>query len=237
MSRKLTTEEFIEKAKTKHGNRYSYERTTYVDAKTSLTVTCKDHGDFSVSPDSHANRGSGCAKCKAVKVGNHNRGSAEAFIAKSKEVHGDKYNYSLVEYTKTHDHVRIICNEHGEFPCMPLNHQRGRGCPHCAKHGYSIGKPGYMYVLSDGTTTKVGITNRSAEQRTREIVRSSGLDFTKRFSMYFEDGKIAKDLEVATLSMLNDTYEQPNSVYDGSTESFINVDLTDLLNFINQRAS
>jgi tRNA1(Val) A37 N6-methylase TrmN6 len=56
----------------------------------------------------------------------------DAFIERAKSVHGDKYDYSKVEYVNTKTHVIIICPEHGEFLQKPEKHMIGRGCPKCA---------------------------------------------------------------------------------------------------------
>ena len=52
----------------------------------------------------------------------------EEFVAKTKEVHGDRYDYSKVEYKNSHTKVCIICPEHGEFWQIPNSHLRGRRC-------------------------------------------------------------------------------------------------------------
>lgn len=49
-------------------------------------------------------------------------------------MHGNLYNYSLVEYKTAHDNVTIICEHHGHFEQRPANHVAGKqGCPVCAK--------------------------------------------------------------------------------------------------------
>ena len=53
------------------------------------------------------------------------------FIEKAKKIHGDKYDYSKVEYINSHTKVCIICPEHGEFWQTPNNHLHGYGCPKC----------------------------------------------------------------------------------------------------------
>jgi hypothetical protein len=53
------------------------------------------------------------------------------FIEKAKKIHGDKYDYSKVEYIGNHKKVCIICPEHGEFWQTPANHLKGNGCPKC----------------------------------------------------------------------------------------------------------
>ena len=55
-------------------------------------------------------------------------------LKRFKKVHGDKYDYSLVEYISESKKVKIICkNGHGDFPMTPKDHFRGRGCPDCGK--------------------------------------------------------------------------------------------------------
>lgn len=63
MCRKLTTEEFIEKAKSVHGYKYDYSSVNYVNNKTKVTLTCKEHGEFTQTPDHHINRAQGCPLC------------------------------------------------------------------------------------------------------------------------------------------------------------------------------
>lgn len=53
------------------------------------------------------------------------------FIARSKIVHGDKYDYSNTIYTKAIEKVQIKCKMHSEFNIKPFDHLRGKGCPKC----------------------------------------------------------------------------------------------------------
>lgn len=53
------------------------------------------------------------------------------YIRKFQEVHGDLYDYTLVDYINSHTKVEIICEEHGVFSQTPNNHLRGKGCPTC----------------------------------------------------------------------------------------------------------
>ncbi len=57
----------------------------------------------------------------------------EAFIEKAKLVHGDRYDYSLVEYVNAHSKVKIVCKIHGVFEQAPTAHTSTKqGCPKCA---------------------------------------------------------------------------------------------------------
>ncbi|WP_144035880.1 hypothetical protein [Spirosoma fluviale] len=54
------------------------------------------------------------------------------FIDKSRLVHGNKYDYSQVEYVDWVTKIKIGCSTHGLFEQTPNNHQRKHGCPICA---------------------------------------------------------------------------------------------------------
>lgn len=57
------------------------------------------------------------------------------FIEKARIIHGNKYDYSLVEYKKSLINVKIICSIHGIFHQKPCWHLRGTGCQKC-DHSY-----------------------------------------------------------------------------------------------------
>jgi len=125
-SLKKTTEEFIEKSKKIHGNKYDYSLVEYVNIKNKVKIICPVHGVFEQSPESHLN-GCGCSKCNFDKQ----RSSKNFFIEKSKKIHGDKYNYSLIEYKDNNTKVKIICPKHGIFEQKPRHHISGQGCMIC----------------------------------------------------------------------------------------------------------
>ena len=124
--RKLTTEEFIRRANEIHHNKYSYEKTSYTNANTKVIITCPIHGDFTQKPSHHMN-GHGCPHCKK-----NDKDTTESFIKKAKQVHGNKYDYSKVNYVNTRTKVCIICPTHGEFWQTPNDHISGAGCLKCA---------------------------------------------------------------------------------------------------------
>ena len=67
MSKKLTTQEFIEKARQIHGDTYDYSLVEYKDAHTPISIICKEHGIFTIRPASHTNQKQGCPKCGILK--------------------------------------------------------------------------------------------------------------------------------------------------------------------------
>lgn len=127
---KKTTEEFIIAAKKIHNDKYDYSKTNYINAHTKVCIICPEHGEFWQKANSHLN-GQGCSFC-AHKVGKHKEKFSKRFIEKAKMVHGEKYDYSKVEYINNTTKVCIICPEHGEFWQVPSYHNNGNGCPKCS---------------------------------------------------------------------------------------------------------
>lgn len=125
--RKLTTEEFIKRANQIHNNKYDYSKTNYINMNTKVKIICPIYGEFLQTPRGHLVR-KGCAKCAQ-----NNKSNTEEFVKKAKEIYGDKYDYSEVEYLNNKTKVKIKCNTCGSiFYKTPHNHLI-RGCAICAK--------------------------------------------------------------------------------------------------------
>lgn len=122
---RLTTEEFMARAKAAHGDRYDYSKAEYVNASTPITIICPIHGEFRQKPYLHI-QGYGCPACGGSK-----RLTREEFIDKASKLHGGKYDYSKVEYVNNSTDVTIICPRHGEFRQQAQHHLNGSGCPYC----------------------------------------------------------------------------------------------------------
>ena len=128
---KLTTGQFIERAKLIHGNRYDYSTVEYVNNNTKVNIICSEHGEFKQVPNNHLN-GQSCRHCGRVNRLKTISGNTSSFIRKAVVTHGDRYDYSMVEYVNAKNKVKIICSEHGEFKQLPNGHLSGNGCPSCA---------------------------------------------------------------------------------------------------------
>lgn len=124
---------FIEKARAVHGDKYDYSKVDYINNHTNVCIICPKHGEFLQIPNNHLN-GYGCHICGTENRKLKREDVIERFIA----VHGDRYDYSKVEYVNFHTKVCIICPKHGEFWQSPSEHFRGRGCPECGKNRKSV---------------------------------------------------------------------------------------------------
>ena len=131
MPRKLTTEEFIKKAKAIHGDKYDYSLVDYKNCKIKVKIICPIHGVFEQTPDKHLNDKNGCKKCANEKLREDRKD--KDFIQRAKEIHGDKYDYSLVDYKNNQTKVKIICPIHGVFEQNAYYHVNGGGCPKCSR--------------------------------------------------------------------------------------------------------
>lgn len=128
MSKVITTEMFIERAKKVHGNFYGYDRAVYRGQNEKIIITCPIHGDFETTPVRHWG-GCKCAKCQGVRP----QMTTDEFICEAKRVHGDKYDYSKVDYKNAKEKVEVICPKHGSFWVTPNNHvSKKSGCPECS---------------------------------------------------------------------------------------------------------
>jgi hypothetical protein len=128
-----TTDEWIKKAIEIHGDKYDYSKVNYKKNKEKIIIICKEHGDFLQTPSDHIFSKAGCPKCS----GNHQY-TNEEWIKKAIEIHGDRYDYSKVNYKKMKDKIIIICKIHGEFRQNPACHIRPRNCPKCGSESVGI---------------------------------------------------------------------------------------------------
>lgn len=221
---------FVERAQAVHGNTYDYSSSIYTKGKEPIIVTCRLHGDFKTTPSNHINTGNGCPECARIA----SRHTRDEVLEKARSIHGDKYDYTNFQYTEWEEKAEIICKDHGSFLQTPHGHCRGNGCPACRRTGYDDNKPGTLYVLEFGNVTKIGITNRDVKKRVTQIKTNSGKKFEVVTQFNFEDGKIPNKLETVLILELRKLYEQPSEKYDGSTESFLDLDVPSLLSRIRE---
>jgi very-short-patch-repair endonuclease len=121
---------FIKKSNKIHKNKYNYSKTDYKNNKTEILINCPIHNAFYQRPDMHL-QGHGCKKCSIDNLSNFNKSNFYSFVKKSKRIHGNLYDYSLVKYIKSSMKVKIKCKKHGIFTQTPNSHLSNHGCPIC----------------------------------------------------------------------------------------------------------
>ena len=145
--KKMTTEQFIQRAKEIHGEMYSYVPTLYNHAKDKVTILCITHGIFKMTPNNHLHNKQGCPVCGDERTRLANKRTAsqhtppltilDAFHEKTVAVHGNKYDYSEATYINNKTKIKIKCKKHGWFYQTPDQHlNTGTGCPKCSRERY-----------------------------------------------------------------------------------------------------
>ena len=130
MSKRKTNAEFIEESKKLFGDKYDYTLLNYIKNNVKVKLICPIHGEFEIRPNDHLNKRVGCNKCNNAGLAKKNNFSI-SLIDKFKLVHGEKYNYSLVEYINYDANIKILCKSHGIFLQTPRHHLKGHGCSEC----------------------------------------------------------------------------------------------------------
>ncbi len=182
-----TKEEFIKEAKGVHGDIYDYSFVEYQNSKSKIKIICKLHGEFEQEANAHL-QGQKCKKC----FNENQKCTKENIIERAIKIHGDKYNYTLVDYVDTKTKIKIICKIHGEFEQLPLHHIVAKqGCKKCTvdtlrsskeefiEKANKIHESKYDYTLVNyiDSTTKIKIICKihgEFEQRPNDHLAGSG---------------------------------------------------------------
>ena len=123
--KKLTFEQFVLKTKMLYNGKYEYSKSGYKNLITKISVLCPKHGEFYVTPYNHLH-GQECPICTQESLLEKRK---QGFINKAKQMYGNEYDYSKVNYVNYHTPVCIISKEYGEFWQKPINHLNGKvGC-------------------------------------------------------------------------------------------------------------
>ena len=145
------TEKILQEFKSVHGDKYDYSKVVFVRQNTEVIIVCPEHGEFRQKPSMHM-RGAECRKCSV----NKKTLTLEDWISRWKSVHGDKYDYSKIEFENAYSEVEIICPEHGSF-FSRLRDYKKSGCPKCKSRWFDMDE---LRKLVDEGLTQVEISKR-----------------------------------------------------------------------------
>jgi hypothetical protein len=235
--KRLTTEQFISKAKLLHQHdRFDYSKVKYHNSHSKVLVICKLHGEFSIKPNRMLDgRSKGCAQC-----GRETQGppiiAFDDFVSRARVHHGFKYQYYRDGYTLSTVKVRIHCDVHGDFWQLGTDHINGHGCMSCGLNINGFGRSnfsdicnknnngqGTMYVVrcrkGSENFIKIGITSRSIKQR---LNSKFPYDYDVLFHINGDSGYIY-DLETKLHGLLKGTRYQPKIEFGGHTECFTTI--------------
>jgi very-short-patch-repair endonuclease len=140
----LQLDDFINKAKQVHNNKYDYSFVDYKNNLTKIKIMCPKHGEFYQTPGNHLS-GQGCPQCKGGT-----KSTLKEFVAKANKIHSNKYDYSESKYINANSKLKIICPDHGPFYQRPgLHINQKQGCPKCIDYYRSKGEKEIYNILSE----------------------------------------------------------------------------------------
>lgn len=164
--KRMSLQKFIKRSNEIHNNKYDYSLVEYINVYTKVKIICPIHGIFEQKPNNHL-KGCNCLKCGYEINGKNLKKTSRQFIIDAIEVHGDKYNYSSVDYKESQIKVKIICPVHGIFEQKPNTHLNGAGCPKCP-HNVSKGEKEISNWLES--------LNLNVETSNRTIIKPKEID-------------------------------------------------------------
>lgn len=127
------TKHIISRFKEIHDDIYNYNKVHYENMHKKVKISCSIHGSFSMVPNAHLN-GQGCPECGTERSRQANLQTEEEFLLKSKNKHGDKFNYNNIKYVNSVTKIDLHCNTHDiNFKQTPFNHLKWGGCIKCKR--------------------------------------------------------------------------------------------------------
>lgn len=125
--------DIIQQASSVHNNKYDYSKSIYINSRSQIEIICPEHGSFFKRKYEHL-QGQGCPKCSSLEGSIRKSLGTSGFIEKAQQIHGDKFDYSKVNYVNSRFRVSIICPSHGPFEQLPFIHFNSKyGCPRCGQ--------------------------------------------------------------------------------------------------------
>lgn len=232
---KLTASEFINKANKVHNYEYDYSKINYIDTNKNIEITCKKGHNFFQSPSNHLS-GKGCLICSHSKKGK--KKDTEEIIKKAITIHGERYDYSLVNYVNSIKKIKIICKEHGIFEQTASNHFKGKGCPICSKIISTVGYSKIKFENSDSIVCYLYLIKITTSQESFFKIGISGNPKRRHSEEYYKNNHVVlfnlktnlKDaifLENKILKFMKPYKYKPIIKFGGHTECFNPIDKSD----------
>jgi len=134
MSKVLTTSGFIKKAKSIHGDKFDYENSKYINAKTKIEIKCKKHDYvfFQLSNQHYYSK----FPCEICNIENKKKlfsSNLEDFKSSIINKYGDIFSFEKAYYSNARTDITLICKNHNiEITKSPYEFKIS-GCHLCSK--------------------------------------------------------------------------------------------------------
>lgn len=144
--KKITKEEFIERAKSVHGDRYDYSLVEFINMGTKVKILCQKHNEFLQSPNHHTKIKQGCPICAKEENIEKRKVSYDDLVRRTSERHGDKYSIKKQDFDTLRSKIFVECKYHGEFQTEGRFLFKGNPCKKCIDE--NLGKRMYKTKTS-----------------------------------------------------------------------------------------
>jgi len=238
-NRKMTFETFLEKAKIKYNNKYTYDPDSFIDGSSLVKITCPIHGEFKIKATRHINKYAqechSCTKINKPRLTPYSKGhrifkESKKFFEKAAVYHKNKFIYDKSSYINYGTNIKIFCSIHGWFEQTPGNHISGiTGCKFCGKKSFTRtsfkefcrGRTSSAYLLKFSNENeifyKIGI---SVNLRARLVQLRKYYNVELINQIDFQDGAITYDKEIDLHRKCREFKYKPNINFEGYTECF-----------------
>jgi hypothetical protein len=137
---------------------------------------CEAHGSFTTTPHSLLQQKYGCPECAHTANKGRLLLDGDEVVERLKELFGDKYDYSQVNYEGSDKKITLICSQHGEFNKLASKAFNGEGCPKCA----------YSNATAQRTQSVRNSVERTREKRKQSFITRA----TETHQGFFDYSKV-----------------------------------------------
>lgn len=226
------------------GDGFSY------NSKSKVVVKCVKHGTIEERPYNTLLKSIGCSVCLFEHKRKTRTYDNEKFVSLAKDVHGDRYDYSISKYVSSDKRLDVICREHGVFSISPNAHLSGRGCSYCSVNYNGWSREPFikyvnekhsgvcrLYILhcydkNGEVFLKVGRTCRTLSKRF-----SSNKEMPYSFDVIYNTESSAEDVfdtERKIKKLFFDYKYSPKIDFGGKTECFKVEALENILTYVGE---
>lgn len=236
--KKLTNQEFLDKAKNIHGNRYDYSKVLYTGTGNKVNIICNIHGEFSIAAHHHL-EGRGCYHCGRLLSSKKKTITLKEFVERGSIKYNNEHTYEKSIYTGCFNKIIVTCKIHGDFKIDSSKYlNKPTGCPKCKKCSHNkkdsyggftrtdwINNCGsgnsYLYLVriynDSESFYKIGIS-KNTFKRISCITNNYNKEIL--FSKPFTDHNLSFDLEHMLHRRFKSLHYFPKIKFIGHTECF-----------------
>lgn len=161
------------------------------------------------------------------------------YVEKCNEVHGNRYDYTLVEYLGLSKKVKVVCREHGTFEQNSKNHKDGQGCPRCDAPNSNLSRDEFIKKVKDDYYDYSLLENFIKVKGLIRIINKTNNLIYQQYACHRLNGINAIKIETKSLidklrNIHNNKYEyiiDTQTVYSTTKIKIVNIETNDIFDY------